>query len=546
MTTYTLPLSSNTIDILANSSGYNVQTDGVYFPGDVILTTNLSDPLPFDYYDILAANAYNLAITLAGGSSVDNVARQIALSAQANTVIIQGVNVTQNTSINTLQGVNTTQNTTISLAYDRANTSINTVFGTSGSVITSNGRIIFQSTNGVTIVGSDTSLTINTPQALRTSDSPTFASLSLTSPLALSQGGTGATSASSALTTLLPTGTTAGYVLTTGGPGTYYWAPGGSGGGGGATPGTTINSTRLTYTANGTGLSYTTPTYTPGSSQLRIYFDGVRQFASEYTETSNTIVTFSSSPPSGTAILVEVDGFIDNPYYANNITFTSPFGGIDSSANTIQLAIQDLETRKASLANPSFTGVALSSTPLVSTSNTQLATTGFVHTLVNSGITFSHSITGVAASATSATSASSLNQSNNYRINSLGVGTPSSNVAGEIRATNEITAFYSSDERLKENIKEIDNALYKLRKVRGVMFDWKNEVIEKRGGEDNYFVRKHDTGVIAQEVEQVLPEVVAIREDGYKAVRYEKLAGIIIQAINELADDVEEIKKRLK
>ena len=68
MTTYTLPLSSNTIDLLANSSGYNVQTDGVYFPGDVILTTNLSDPLPFDYYDILAANAYNLAITLAGGS----------------------------------------------------------------------------------------------------------------------------------------------------------------------------------------------------------------------------------------------------------------------------------------------------------------------------------------------------------------------------------------------------------------------------------------------------------------------------------------------
>ena len=213
------------------------------------------------------------------------------------------------------------------------------------------------------------------------------------------------------------------------------------------------------------------------------------------------------------------------------------------------MAIQDLETRKASLANPSFTGVALSSTPTVSTSNTQLATTGFVHTLVNSGITFSHSITGVAASATSATSAtsaSSLNQSNNYRINSLGVGTPSSNVAGEIRATNEITAFYSSDERLKENIKEIDNALYKLRKVRGVMFDWRDEVIEKRGGEDNYFVRKHDTGVIAQEVEQVLPEVVAIREDGYKAVRYEKLAGIIIQAINELADEVEEIKKRLK
>jgi hypothetical protein len=59
--------------------------------------------------------------------------------------------------------------------------------------------------------------------------------LTLSSPLGLSQGGTGATSASSALTNILPTGTTAGYVLTTGGPGNFYWSASG-GGGGGATP----------------------------------------------------------------------------------------------------------------------------------------------------------------------------------------------------------------------------------------------------------------------------------------------------------------------
>ena len=54
---------------------------------------------------------------------------------------------------------------------------------------------------------------------------------------------------------------------------------------------------------------------------------------------------------------MEVDGYINNPYYANNITFTSPQGDISSSANTIQLAIQDLETRKAALAGDTFTGV---------------------------------------------------------------------------------------------------------------------------------------------------------------------------------------------
>jgi len=131
------------------------------------------------------------------------------------------------------------------------------------------------------------------------------------------------------------------------------------------------------------------------------------------------------------------------------------------------------------------------------------------------------------------------------QITSLGVGTAASGTTGEIRATNEVTAYFSSDERLKENIVIINDALGKLKQIRGVMYDWKDSHIQSRGGLDDYFVRKHDTGVIAQEIEQVLPEVVAVREDGYKAVRYEKLAGLIIQAINELADEVDKIKKKL-
>jgi hypothetical protein len=260
------------------------------------------------------------------------------------------------------------------------------------------------------------------------------------------------------------------------------------------------------------------------------------------------VVTFTSAVAAGIAILIEVDGFIINPYYANNISFTTPFGSIPGSANTIQLAIQDLESRKATLAGPSFTGVVLAPSASVATSNTQVATTGFVHTIVNSGITFAHSISGSATSATtsgSATTANDLNISNNYRINSLGVGTAASGTTGEIRATNEVTAYFASDERLKENIVIIDDALGKLKQIRGVMYDWKDSHIQSRGGLDDYFVRKHDTGVIAQDVEKVLPEVVAERPDGTKAVRYEKLAGIMIQAINELADRVEEIKKRL-
>lgn len=128
-------------------------------------------------------------------------------------------------------------------------------------------------------------------------------------------------------------------------------------------------------------------------------------------------------------------------------------------------------------------------------------------------------------------------------FSSLGVGTAASGVAGEIRATNEITAYYTSDVALKENIETIDRALEKLQKITGVMFDWREEVILQRGGIDGFFVRKRDTGIIAQDVEQVLPEIVGTRPDGTKGVKYEKLAGLIIEAIKELHDQVKDLRK---
>ena len=130
---------------------------------------------------------------------------------------------------------------------------------------------------------------------------------------------------------------------------------------------------------------------------------------------------------------------------------------------------------------------------------------------------------------------------------SLTVGiTTASTVAGEIRATNEITAYYSSDARLKENIQPIDNPIAMLEAIRGVYFDWTADHIEKRGGEDGYFVRKHDIGVIAQEVEKILPEIVATRADGFKAVKYEKIVPLLIEAIKAQQAEIEQMKKLLK
>lgn len=130
------------------------------------------------------------------------------------------------------------------------------------------------------------------------------------------------------------------------------------------------------------------------------------------------------------------------------------------------------------------------------------------------------------------------------KVGSFGVGTAASGTLGEIRATNNVTAYYSSDKRLKENIKPLENALDKLNEIRGVSFDWTEEEIEKRGGVDGYFVRKNDIGVIAQEIESVIPEAVATREDGFKAVRYELIVPLLIQAIKEQQAQIDALKKQ--
>jgi len=124
-------------------------------------------------------------------------------------------------------------------------------------------------------------------------------------------------------------------------------------------------------------------------------------------------------------------------------------------------------------------------------------------------------------------------------LTSLGVGTAPSGTAGEIRATNNVTAFFSSDGRLKENIAPIAGALDKACAIGGKTFDWTDDYIAAHSGADGYFIRKQDFGVIAQDVQAVFPLAVRERADGTLAVDYEKLCALAFQAIKELSDKVE-------
>ena len=126
-----------------------------------------------------------------------------------------------------------------------------------------------------------------------------------------------------------------------------------------------------------------------------------------------------------------------------------------------------------------------------------------------------------------------------YITTALGVGTNTPTTTGLIRATNDVIAYYGSDERLKENILTISGSLDILKQINGYYFDWK----EMPGIHEN---EGHDIGVIAQEIEAVLPEIVTTRDNGYKAVKYEKLVALLIQTNKELLERVEALEAKIK
>ena len=116
---------------------------------------------------------------------------------------------------------------------------------------------------------------------------------------------------------------------------------------------------------------------------------------------------------------------------------------------------------------------------------------------------------------------------------SQGISVGTDVASGGIRAFGDITAFYSSDERLKDNITPISDPLMKVMSISGNTFDW-NENTTKEGSE---------TGVIAQEIEKLgLPGVVTTRDDGYMAVRYDKLVPLLIEAIKQQNNLLQELK----
>ena len=155
--------------------------------------------------------------------------------------------------------------------------------------------------------------------------------------------------------------------------------------------------------------------------------------------------------------------------------------------------------------------------------------TGYVQT--NASGVWGINISGYAALA------SALYTTSNYQVNSFGVGTGPSGTAGEIRATNNITAYYS-DDRLKRRKGDIKNALDKISTLDAFYYE-ANEVAQSLG-----YKPVPEVGISAQQVQAIMPEVVAPApiDDKYLTVRYERLVPLLIAAIKELKSEIDVLK----
>lgn len=110
-------------------------------------------------------------------------------------------------------------------------------------------------------------------------------------------------------------------------------------------------------------------------------------------------------------------------------------------------------------------------------------------------------------------------------------------IAKTLNVGEDVVAYASSDKRYKNNLQAITNPIDKVKSLTGYTFTW-NDKHEQFNG-------NNDIGVVAQEVERVFPEIVNTRDNGYKAVKYEKMVALLIEAVKDQQKQIDELKEKL-
>jgi hypothetical protein len=302
----------------------------------------------------------------------------------------------------------------------------------------------------------------------------------------------------------------------------------------------TSNATSYTvgtqFTSNSTGTYVNSGILTVGSSLVSnttgTYSTGIVNAASHTIGTSfianTTVMNHTGTLSVGNST---VNSFVNSSFLSIRDTVSSTNVGVNSIISSNIASTKIYSTGEINLG--AWAGAPL--TTAWTSSIFMEASTGIIQIDKVGGVVYTDKVKAAGGSYEANTTG--FYTSGKVNAASLTVGTNFiANTTG-IWSTGDITAFYSSDERLKSNIVNIESALDKVMQLNGVMHDWNDTALEL------YPDRTYrDVGVIAQQVERVLPEIVITRDTGFKAVRYERLIPLLIEAIKELKQEINELK----
>lgn len=267
---------------------------------------------------------------------------------------------------------------------------------------------------------------------------------------------------------------------------------------------------------------------------------------------ATTVITFSSITSSQI-----LDGAITASKIASGVLPSAAANSAGVYANSAFLAANTpsfVSNSAASYANSGF-AVANSSASYANSAFLVANNSLGIDTTQNTNITSASSYANsgfAAANSASLYANSSFSKANNaltagantttsVQLGSLGIGTAASGTTGEIRATGNVTAFFS-DDRLKTKLGNIENALDKVNSLTGFYYE-PNELAQGLG----YTIHRQ-VGLSAQTMQNVMPEIVTTApiDDKYLTIWYEKTVPLLVEAIKELSNEVEEIKKKLQ